>query len=251
MSVLTKRAVRAIQLAVDKLFDRVKARALGPDAVSRRGDKKIFVVHKPALTIPGIYKQAAAEEATKPNDRVMHSLVEVATSYLDAERERTKARTIHAVNAWLASNPDADARTVLEGELAGVAKQVIESVVKIVDSTATVARNMGTLEGISKAAASRDVEDPVVYFVVVRDQSLCKECRTLHLLPDGVTPRVFRLSEVSQGFHKRGDKSPSIGGLHPHCRCTIASLVPGYGFGPSGMVRFVDVGHDELAAQRG
>lgn len=248
--VLTKGAVKVISAAVDKLFERIKGHVLGPDFVRKTGDKKVVVRYRPALSLPGIYERAAVEEDAKPNERTLHNLMEVAESYLDAERERTRAQVLHAVNAWLVKDPDADPEVVLGGELAGVFRTTVKNVTKIVDSEATTARNMGTLEGITRAAASARVDDPVVYFITARDDDVCEECRRLHLLDDGKTPRVWKLSEVSGGYHERGDDHPCTGGLHPHCRCTIASLLPGYGFGPAGNVRFVALGHDELARQR-
>jgi len=247
---LTKGAVKAIDRAVDKLFDRVKGHVFGPDFVQRNGDKKIFVRFRPALSLPGIYKQAAVNQEAKPSDRTLGSLVKVAESYLDAERERTRAHVLHAVNAWLAKDPDADPEVVLGGELAGVFTTTVKNVAKILDTSVTTARNTGSMEGISRVAAGSNIEDPTVYFITARDSDVCDECRKIHLLPDGKTPRAWKMSEVSGGYHERGDDHPCIGGLHPSCRCTLASLLPGYGFGPAGNVRFVALGHDELARQR-
>ena len=71
------------------------------------------------------------------------------------------------------------------------------------------------------------------------------------MLPDGVTPRVWKLSEVGAGYHKKGDLNPKIAGLHPHCRCCLTSLLNGFGFNSSGMVTYIGKGHDEFAKQRG
>jgi len=97
-------------------------------------------------------------------------------------------------------------------------------------------RNVGILEGIVKTNAVAGVEDPTVFFVVVRDGVLCGECKRLHMLEDGVTPRVWKLSEVGHGYHKKGEQFPKVGGLHPHCRCVLSTLLPGYGFNEGGFV---------------
>jgi hypothetical protein len=250
---LSKGAVSVVHRAVDSVFDRIKGWVIGPDFVSRRGDKTIFIGHRPEFSIPGIYRQAAIEEATRPDETVLHSLAKVAESYLDAERERTKAKVVKSVQDFLASSKKADLETVLGGELADVWGEVKSNVERIVDSEATTARNMGTLEGISKVAAASGVDDPVVYFVVVRDQAFweCGECPRLHLMPDKITPRAWKLSSVNNGYHKRGEDSPSISGLHPHCRCTLTYLAKGYGFNAAGMVKYVSPDHDEYEAQRG
>lgn len=36
-------------------------------------------------------------------------------------------------------------------------------------------------------------------------------------MPDGITPRLWKLSEVGSGYHRKGDESPKLGGLHPNC----------------------------------
>jgi hypothetical protein len=254
---LTKGAVRMIHQAVDRVFDKVKGRVIGPDFISSRRDKDIFVGYRPDLSLPGIYRQAAMEEATVGNETVVHGLAKVAEGYIDAQREVTKAKVLRSVNAWLTDSAKrrdkANIETVLGGELADVWGRVMADVTKIVDTEGTAARNLGTLEGITKVNVSAGIEDPVVYFVVVRDKAFweCGECPRLHLLADEVTPRVWRLSEVSSGYHKRGENAPCTTGLHPHCRCTIATLMPGYGFDTGGHVRFIEPGHDEFARQRG
>jgi hypothetical protein len=44
-----------------------------------------------------------------------------------------------------------------------------DGVKRILDTEASNARNMGSLDGIIKVNAFSGIEDPIVYFVVVRD----------------------------------------------------------------------------------
>jgi hypothetical protein len=69
-------------------------------------------------------------------------------------------------------------------------------------------------------------------------------------MPDKVTPRLFKLSELSAGYYKRGDTVPSILGQHPHCRCTIFYVPKDYGFDKKGHITFIGSGHNELDKQR-
>jgi hypothetical protein len=78
----------------------------------------------------------------------------------------------------------------------------------------------------------------------------CDECRTIHMLPDGVTPRVWLSSEVETGYHKKGTDRPSWSLLHPHCRCALTTLIPGFGFTTEGLVTWIGEKHDEVAFQR-
>jgi hypothetical protein len=244
--------VRQISDHVDNVFARIKYRALGPDFAPHYGDKRIYIGYKPAWSLPGLYRQAAAEEASKANETTLHGMMKIAEGYLDAERERTKARVLHAVQAYVHTDPDAeeDLDEVLGNVLAPIWEEATAAIVKTVDTSATTARNMGTLDGVEQIAAAQGQDDPYVFFVVVRDNDLCEECKRVHHLPDGRTPRVFKLSEVSSGYHKRGDDTPSVSGLHPHCRCSLTSMAKGYGFDAAGFIKFIDLDHDEYAAQR-
>lgn len=251
---LSKGAVKAIHGAVDKLFDKVTARYIGPQA-AQRGDTRILVGYRPEMTLQGLYEGAAREEATRPSLDTAESLVDIAKGYLDLNREQTKMKAVQAVQSFLrnaeSKGVSTDVETVLGGHLSDIWKTTTEGVTKVLDSEATRARNLGTLEGITKINAVLGIEDPVVYFVVVRDGERCEECTRVHLMDDRITPRCYLMSEVDHGYHKRGDDRPSWSGMHPRCRCTPATLAPGYGFDKGGMVTWIERGHMELARQRG
>jgi hypothetical protein len=78
----------------------------------------------------------------------------------------------------------------------------------------------------------------------------CNECLRLHMMPDGVTPLTWKLSQLSMNYHKRGENNPSVSGEHPGCRCSIAYLPEGWGF-KNGYVSFISLDHDEYKSQRG
>lgn len=253
--ILGQKARKAIGLAVDKLFDRVKARYLGPSSIQGRSDKQIKIGYVPQLTLQGLYETAAREEYTRPDPQSVQHLADMASGYLDLARDKAKLKAVHAVESCLrdadASGVKTDLETVLGGHLADVWASAATEVKKIVDTEATKARNLGTLEGITKVNAASGIEDPVVFFVTVRDSDRCEECTKIHLLPDEVTPRVWYLSEVQAGYHERGVDKPCLGGLHPSCRCSLVTLMPGYGFDKAGLVTYRGQGHNEMAAQRG
>ena len=78
----------------------------------------------------------------------------------------------------------------------------------------------------------------------------CNECLRLHMLPDGVTPKVYRMSELSMNWHKRGEDRPSCNGEHPGCRCSLQQLPPGWGF-KGGYLAFISLDWDEYKDQHG
>jgi hypothetical protein len=244
---LTKRALRLISNSVDGVFRRIKWRVLGPNYSAPIEDGKIK--HIKRWSLPGLYHSAAAEEGVEPNEKMLHGLMTIASGYLDAEAERAKAKITHAVATALNKDPYAAFDDILIEEMEPVWASTIEAVTKIVDTEGTTARNMGTLEGVAQAGAILGNDDPHVFFIPVRDDDLCKECKRIHLLPDGKTPRVFKMSEVSTGYHDRGTETPSVSGLHPHCRCSLTGMARGYGFDGNGMITFVALDHDEYARQ--
>ncbi len=252
---LPKMAVKQIHRAVERLFDRVKARFLGPNWYSQRGEKAIAVGFRPELSLPGLYFAGVEEERAKPNTDTLNALMQIADGYLEAQREATKARVVKAVDVFLqeaaTGKVKTDLPTVLGGELSEVWAQTTYNVKRIIDTESTHARNIGTLEGISRVNAYMGIEDPVVYFVVVNDELLCDECKRLHLMEDEHTPRLWLLSQIGHGYHRRGEPDPKVGGLHPHCRCTMSTLTPGWGFDVNGYPKYIGEGHDEYARQQG
>lgn len=60
----------------------------------------------------------------------------------------------------------------------------------------------------------------------------CKHCKRLHLEDDGVTPRIFKLSELEDSNigKKAHEWVPTVGSVHPWCQCQLMVLPDGMGF---------------------
>ncbi len=217
---LPVKTINAIHRIVDLLFDRINGSLLGPEFINKRKDKDIFVSFKPHLSLPGIYTLAAKEEAAEPNKEMLDSLVHVANGYIEAQRHATKAQIIKSISTYLQDAKKAgvktDLKTVLNGELVGLMGRVKGNVLKIVASEANTAKNLGTLEGIVKINALNGISDPTVAFIGPNDKEVCEECKRV-LYTTFPIPKVFKLSEVKSGYHKRGEDTPSMSGIHPHC----------------------------------
>lgn len=240
--------VKAIHRAVDLVFDRAKNRILGPWSLP----KHLAIGYNREWSLPGIFEAAAREEGYVPDLQTLKQLLDVAGGYIDATRHRTKARVVNEVSSFLKdahmSGIKTDLPTVLGGKLNEVMNEAVVSMRRIIETETNQVKNVGILEGAIRVNATQGVNDPIVYFVSVNDASRCSECERLHTI-DGSTPRLWKLSEVGHGYHKKGDPNPKIGGLHPNCRCTMATLMPGYGF-VGGRVTYVTRDHDEYAKQR-
>ncbi len=245
--VIGSTAIKLIRAAVDRAFDKAKARVLGPWSVP----KQIAVGYNREWSLPGIFEQAAKEEGYIPDLQTLKQLLDIAGGYIDATRERTKTRVVHQVTSFLKdahmSGVKTDLPTVLGGALQDVMNESVVSMRRIIESETNNVKNVGILEGAIRVNATQGIKDPIVYFVSVNDESRCSECTRLHTI-DGSTPRLWKLSEVGHGYHTKGDPAPKIGGLHPNCRCTMATLMPGYGF-IGGRVTYITKDHDEYAKQ--
>lgn len=248
---LSPAAVKLIGKALDSLFDRIKTHVIG----DKPPGKQLYIAFRPELTLKGIFDASAQEEGASPAQDTFKVLKQISEGYLDASREKMKAKTIKAIQDFLqdanANKVKTNLATVLGGKLEEVGGEITRDVRRILETESTVVRNTSIMDAITKTNALAGVEDPTVFFVVVRDGSLCEECRRLHMRQDGVTPRVWKMSELGSGYHKRGDSSPKVGGLHPHCRCVLTTLLPGYGFDGAGRVTYKEPGYDEFNRQRG
>lgn len=249
---LGRSAVRLIEQSVTKLFQKIRERTFGDKFPT---GKHLYIAYKPDLTLKGIFDASATEEGVRPSEDIFHTLLKISGAYLDAAEAKAKAKTVQAVQATLHEAGRAGVRTslttVLEGKLYEVMGDAQRDVQRIMETESTIHRNTSIMDGISRVNAAAGIEDPTVFFVTVRDQHRCDECTRLHVQPDGTTPRVWKQSELGAGYHKRGDPTPKIGGLHPHCRCVLTTLMPGYGFNGAGMVTYREPGWDEYAHQRG
>lgn len=251
-TVLSDVAINAISKAVDSLYDRAKARFLGPRSYPRM--KQLVFGFDPDLSVQGIYEKAAAMEGSSPDFRSLNALTKIAGSYLDASREKAKAKLVHNIQTFIEraeqAGEEVDVNTVLGGQLADVWGDVTSDVKRIFETETTIARNTSIANSIAKIGVATGNPDPTVIFIPVKDKDLCSECERLHLLDDKVTPRCWKMSDVQGGYHKKGEDTPKVAGLHPHCRCVMSFVLNGYGFAPDGRVTYISPDHDAYEFQK-
>ncbi len=237
---IPKRVVNIIDKKIADLFDRIKVKFLGP----RGADKYVTATHDKEISLPGMFEAASREEGGLPNIETLATMTDTSKNYIDALRLRTVNRVVKTLEEG-ANKPEDITNTLDETwkEATAHLRQIIESEVQ---ST----KNIALLDGIIRTNASFGVDDPYVAFIIVRDENVCSECIRLHLSEDGVTPKVYKLSELNRGYHKKGMPVPSIHGLHPNCRCQLVTILPSYGFDDKGKVKYVNKGHIEYDHQR-
>ncbi len=248
---LPPQALTAIQVAVKRLFDGLRLRALG---LRYPTGKHLTIGSRPELTLTGIFDAAQTTEGVRPRPEVIAPVVDVAKSYLDAVEHRTQARIGHEIHAFLHEAEKKGVRTnlatVLGGKLADVYGRAAQDVKRILETEATISHNTGTVDAVGRVAASIGIDDPVMVQLHPLDQYTCEECLRICYMPDEVTPRAWRMSELKAGYHVRGEDVPSMGGQHPNCRGRWTQVLPGYGF-EGGKITFISPGYDLISEQRG
>ena len=205
---------------VDELFDRMTLHLIG-EVPSLKNKKSIIFTSKPNLTLAHLFIKSLGSERPMPQEQeALKNLLSTAEEYISSLRSKTKAQVTESIDSYVKEQ-------ALKNERAStveIKNRINEALTKarnhfktIAEAESTKARNMGKALQIGKVAASQGVKDPNVYYVVIRDGKTCNECVRLHLMDDLVTPRVWKLSEIGFGYHKRGQPNPKIAGLHPHC----------------------------------
>lgn len=242
----------AINKVVEDIFDKLSLHLLG--SIPRLAYKKLLIINsKPKEGLAHIFLQAMNNQ--RPNHLeadALKSMLESAHGYIDSLKSKTRANLTESIDG-LARQARVTGEKVSEAAVQEIIRDELERagshMKTIVEAESTKVRNIGSAMNINRAASTIDDTDPTVFFVVTRDNVTCKECKRLHLNPDG-TPRVWKFSELKQGYHKRGEDVPSAFGEHPHCRCTLTYLGQGFTFDGPGKIVFKSLDYDEHTAQR-
>ena len=107
------------------------------------------------------------------------------------------------------------------------------------------ARNHAAIDNIY--AVNKDKPDKEILIYKRPNPDACKVCKSVYLEKDGVTPKVFTMSEFKKNITNYGLKTkrwmPTIETVHPWCQCEMATLPPGFGFDKKGHPKFKGLKH--------
>lgn len=252
---LSEAARKLVEKEIDDIFDRLIISFLGPTAPTKSKSIIFSASYNQTLSLPGIYF-GSMEASGKPARSLdtLKSAVRVASNYMESLRSDSKAKILHTIETELANHQkgisEDDFRESVQNSLEDVMLNITRDLKTIVAAESTKAKNIAAMEAISQIGRDIEVDDPTVFFAVIKDKRMCKECKRLHLQEDLIIPRVWKLSEIKHDYHKRGESNPSVHGLHPHCRCFLTILPPGYSFNEDGRLRYVSFDYDEHSSQR-
>ena len=242
----------AIAIAVERMFDSLAYRLLGN--IPKLRNKSPFFGSASPFSLAHIFLQAMSNKEPNIFERdVLRSILNSSFGYIEGLKNKTSSNVVESVDA-LVKEAKLKNTYVSSAQVAEIISAEMDKarhhMKTIAEAESTKTRNMGHTMEIASKAEIQGIEDPTVFFIVVRDGSLCSECKRLHMMEDGVTPRCWKMSDLSMGWHKRGEDRPSGCGLHPHCRCSLSQLSPGWGF-KNGFVSFISLEHDEYKSQHG
>lgn len=123
-------------------------------------------------------------------------------------------------------------------ELRKITKDTRQDWDMVVKSELINKKNQGFAQAILDGESPFSNDGPDTLIFKRPTPNACKHCKRLYLEKDGITPRVFKLSEmISYGNNvgkKVEDWKPVLGILHPSCQCLTQVLPKGATFDSNG-----------------
>lgn len=248
MKTIPEELLEAIHKVLGGFFNTMSQDLLGI-VPKLNNQKKIVFTSKPQGLVSLFLKGLNDTKLLQDEKEALNVLLRISSGYVSALKDRTESNILNSLNGYLTQNKAFKAiefQTIVNKEM-DKAKKHFE-LISNAESNKSV--NFGTALQINRIAQSKGEEDPSCFFVVTQDDKTGPYEYILHLLPDRVTPRVWKLSEIQSDYYKPGGQYPSLAGLHVNCRCKISYLARGYGFDEKGNVKFISLDHDEFAIQR-
>jgi len=250
---LSGRSKEALNLVVEDLFDNIALHFIG-EIPKLKNKKRLVISGERNLGLAHLFVQAMGNKSPNPLEQdFLGGILDSAHGYIEALKSRTSSNITERIDGLAREasiKKDKMSRESVQAVLDEEMGKAKSHLIGIVESESTKFRNLGTMMTISRMAASIGDNDPTIFFSMMKDEYTCKECKRLHLMPDYATPRLWKFSELKQGYHKRGENNASAFGLHPHCRCTLTYLTKGFGFDKQGKLKYHSEGFDAYQSQK-
>lgn len=255
---LTKSLQRIINKIISKNFTSLRLNLLGPDRVSK---SMLFslknINYDPKTSIGSAYLHANALNSTNPQAvdvDTVNRLKDVAENYIDQLEQKTIADVTRIIGDNIAeiqtqSKLSGDSvRDIFLGESGQeILKKIKESLKEqndkvnkaaevLVNHELHNAQNYGAFDGLVESSRSLGIQDPTIFKIGVLDENRCKVCWKFWTLEDKITPRVYKVSELTANPGHWKNPTPSVSPTHINCRDINTILMPGFGFDSSGKV---------------
>ncbi len=236
---------------IDKLFDILALKLLG--RVPKLSNKPHLLDIVAGTTLVSIFLQTLNNREPNQFEKdAVKSILNSSYGYIESLKNKTSSNVTEAIDAMV-KEAKANNTYVSKTQVAEIFSQEMDKarghMKLIAEAETTKTRNIGHTMDIVHKAKEVGVEDPNCFFVVVR-ATACSECMRLHMLEDGITPKVWKIGELKHSYHKRGEDRPSSCGEHPNCHCSLTMLAPGWGF-KNGFISFISPDYDAWKDQHG
>jgi very-short-patch-repair endonuclease len=206
---LTAAAGRTIDQKVDLLFDSLITRLLGHGLTGRN----LFITTHKDYSLPGIFASATEAEGGRVDTDLLSGVAEIARQYIEKHRGEAKAKTRHSIQSLLQdlhrgridSN---EFQNTCESEMHELWDSIRSNVERVVVTSNENAKTMGLRDGIIQINSGLGVDDPVVFFIPVKDDRLCLEqSEKVCLFRKGAKP----VGELVKGDLLDNPSSPGVG----------------------------------------
>jgi hypothetical protein len=212
---------------------------------------------RPALQAPRKVKDGAIDYLERITDRYITKASDQLTSEVVSHLETAitplkDRREISAVRE-LVANKEAITGKYLGNALKDTVANWESRWRTIMRTELNRAANWGAMDSILQNNPEKQVHEIYVYKRGNPYGNSCEQCQKFWFAPDGVTPKVYRMSELmgsSNMGRKRAQWVPTIDPTHPHETHLLRELKLGYGF-VNGELQFISEDHDEYGHQRG
>lgn len=279
----TPKSVRnQIRLIIDRYSLYLKFRVLGFKALGARERRQLLasgLVSKSDLKAPtvtdaylashlGLLRQPTSRKSVR--DYAVAHIHESAGKFIDKFVEKAVSDlSMTAAKGLLQHRNEVIAetkRSLAEGhgkkttrtiarELRERTQELAKDWDRVVTTELAQATNMGAFDAIVENNPGKAPTDIYVYKSGPHDDATCKHCLRFWFLGDGVTPKVYKLSQLLAGGanygRKAADWQPTVGVTHPNERHFLLELPLGWGFSGSGDIIYVSQDHNEWKRQQG
>lgn len=161
---------------------------------------------------------------------------QIAARVLDAVPGPTQAETYVGQVRDVVANAVRDRKTLkqIKSDLGWSTGDWTRDLERVANTELSHAMSVGTAQ-----KAVRDF-GPAVRVAKLHAPRCCKHCKRLYCVDKSDIPRVFLLTELEGNGTNVGRRAsewlPTLGPLHPHCRCVVQAIPPGMIFNAKGQM---------------
>jgi len=283
MSILSKEAQKKIEQAVARFKSYLRFKAVGPQALTR--SELVDLIRSGMLNTQEKTKvqapiheayldthQQVVEDTAAPRqvrDGALDFLERTMDRYIGKTADQLKTDVLTAVEHQILPFKDRREGAVIYEALQDkeIWKKNLRSLLKdkvdnwefryrtVVNTELNRASNWGAMDAILHNNADQSPDEIIVFKQGNKPgHGACKYCAKFWYLEDGITPRVYKMSELIANGSNIGRKAkdwlPTIDSTHPNESHILSELKQGFGF-QNGKLEWISEGHDEFKKQRG